>query len=623
MKFKTTILLLIAVLVLGAFIGLFERRTGSTREREEQARKALPMRADRVSYLKFEATNLLVECVRDDGTWMVVRPVRARADAAEIGRLLAGLEDLPRGEVITPAEQKARGLSPAQYGLEPPRARITLGDSLHRRTIHVGADARLGGSVYIREETRDDIVATETNLFSFIPKAVSDVRDRTLFLGSPEKIQRLEISVPAGFLQVVNMGGGRWSLQQPFTARASPITVQEILESLFDLRVEDFVADGSADLVAYGLDEPALKVGVWSREKEGETALLFGDLVAKSNALLYAKRASGDSIVAVPTNILGRLRVSVEDLRDRRLIPLSQYDLAYVRVEEGETSLELRKAEDGSWQVTEPKQWKADGQRVRDLLNAWANARIVGFVDDAPTNLAVVGLAPPAMTLTFARKAPAESGGEEAAPARSLEEGADVLVSRSKRELGRTLVRLEQDQALYEILTDVLNTVSTDPLFFRDREVVSLDPEDIVRITVSRDGGERTVERTPGGTFAAVPAAAGEPDQDAIKDLLMTVSRLRAAEFAADSPEELSRYGLDAPRASLTLGLKGESGIAKTILFGADAGGQGVYAMVRGQDVVFVIDPEARGKLLQGPYTVQEPTPKEPVDLSTNKPSSP
>lgn len=616
MRFKTTMVLLAVVLAMAAFILLFERETPSTRERDERARRALQVVANRVSYLKFETTNLVVECAREGNAWMIVRPVRARADAAEIGRILAGLEGLPRGEVITLSEQKARKLSPAQYGLEPPRARITLGDSLHHRTIQVGGDALLGGSVYLRDEAHDDIVATETNLFSFLPRAVSDVRERRLFAGSPDKVQRLEISGPAGFLQVVNLGGGRWSLQQPLAARASPMAVQDVLEALFDLRVEEFVADGGADLVAYGLDEPSLKVGVWSREKEGEATLLFGDPAGPSNTLAYAKLAAGDSIYAVPTGILARLRAGVEDFRDRRLLTLSQYDIGYVRIEEGEKALELRKGAGDAWQVTEPKQWPADARQAKDLVNAWASARIVGFVDEAPTNLESVGLEPPARSVRFARQPPEE-------PIRSLEEGADVLVSSAPRGLGRTLVKLEQDGALYEILSDLLGSLSTDPLFYRDREVVSLDPADIVRIAVSRDGAEQAVVRAADDRFEAAAGAAGRPDQDAIKDLLMTVSRLRAAAFAADNPEDLGVYGLDAPGASLTLGLKGESGIGKTLLFGDAAPGGGVYAMVRGQDVVFIVDEAARGRLLKDLLTAETPGPEEPVDLSTNQPAGP
>ena len=113
MKFRTTLFLFIAVVLLGGFIWLFDERLESTREREEQARKALKIAADRVSYLQVQASNVLVECAQEDGAWMLVQPVRDRADSAAIDRVLSGLKNLSRGEVITAANPALRGAAAA------------------------------------------------------------------------------------------------------------------------------------------------------------------------------------------------------------------------------------------------------------------------------------------------------------------------------------------------------------------------------------------------------------------------------------------------------------------------------------------------------------------------------
>ena len=223
-------------------------------------------------------------------------------------------------------------------------------------------------------------------------------------------------------------------VRAPLAARASPMAVQELLRGLFDLRVEQFVAESRSDLVAYGLDAAGVKIGVSSGGKEGETELWLGGPVETNRDLVYARVKGNDAIYAVRTNVLGRLAVKAEDLRDRRLMTLSIYDIAYVRAEEGERAVELRK-EGETWNVVEPKPWKADPQRLRDLLTAWAGASIVAFVDDAGTNLSALGLAPPARTLKLARRAPAG----EASPPASAGDEVTVQISGAKRELGRLL----------------------------------------------------------------------------------------------------------------------------------------------------------------------------------------
>ena len=345
----------------------------------------------------------------------------------------------------------------------------------------------------------------------------------------------------------------------------------------------------------------------------------MGGPVETNKDLVYARVKGSESICAVRASILGRLAMKAEDLRDRRLMTLSIYDITYFRAEEGEHAVELRR--DGeTWNVVEPKPWKADSQRMQDLLTAWVGAGIEAFVDDPETNLSALGLAPPARTLKFARRAPAASG-EESQPVSAGDE-VTVQVSSSKRSLGLVLVHVEQENALYEILADALNTVSMDPLFYRDREVLNLDPDDVLKITVSQDDRERSVERGPSGEFQPVGSGDGKIDAESVRDLLMTACHLVVSEFVADTPEKLSDYGLDKPRAVLALGLKGEAGLGKAVLFGADAGDKGVYAMLRGQDVVFVLGNSVKEKLLQDLIMAPSQSQETPADVSTNKPAA-
>ncbi len=618
MKFRTTLYLFIAVLLLGGFIWFVDRRIASTREREEQARKAMRIAADRVSYVQVETTNFVVECAEEDGKWMLVRPVWDRADEAAVDRMLSGLQNLSRGEVITAAERKARNLGLADYGFDTPRVKITLGDHLRRRSILVGRTALLGGSVYIKDESLDDVIATDTNLLQFIPQSPSDLRDRVLFHGAREQVQRLEIRDGSGFFQLAKGDQGQWLLQQPISARAAPLVVQMILNELFDLRIEQFVAESKADLFAYGLDDAAVKVSVASGGKDGVTDLWLGSAVATNKDLVYAWVKGSDSICAVRTGILARLAVKTDDLRDRRLTSLSIYDISYVRLEEGENALELRKDGD-TWSVVEPKPWKADSRRVKDLLSAWIGAGIETFVAAPATNMSQLGLAPAARTLKFARRPPSAEGAE-AAPAPAGDE-LTVQVSGLKRELGRILVRVEQDNALYEIIADALKDVSINPLFYRDREVLDLDSEDVLKITLTQGGREFSIARGASGEFQAVGGGEGELDKEAVADLLMTACHLVVSEFVEDAPGKLPGYGLNEPRAVLALGLKGEAGLGKAILFGNDAGSRGVYAMLRGQDGVFVLSNSVKEKLLQDWVAAPSQSREAPVDVSTNQPA--
>jgi hypothetical protein len=77
---------------------------------------------------------------------------------------------------------------------------------------------------------------------------------------------------------------------------------------------------------------------------------------------------------------------------------------------------------------------------------------------------------------------------------------------------------------------------------------------------------------------------------ESLANLLFHVANLRALRIASHNPEGLERYGLDQNAVVLTLGLSGEEGIQKNLRMGFRAGTEGVYAMIQGQDVVFVMD---------------------------------
>ena len=105
----------------------------------------------------------------------------------------------------------------------------------------------------------------------------------------------------------------------------------------------------------------------------------MGDPLEKRPDLVYVKLNGVDSVYAMTTGGLARLTAKVEDLRDRRLVTMSSYDIAYVRIAEGETELILRKDDDGWW-VSKPKRWPADAQRVDELLRGWRGVvrRVMG-----------------------------------------------------------------------------------------------------------------------------------------------------------------------------------------------------------------------------------------------------
>src|ERR1035438_8176897 len=111
MNAKTTFWLLMAVLMLGTFIWVFERQTESTATRVEYGARVLRFVPDRVSFLDVRLGDWAVRCRRIGSGWFLATPAGARADEACITRILDRLDTLPKVEVVTRRQRERRGLT--------------------------------------------------------------------------------------------------------------------------------------------------------------------------------------------------------------------------------------------------------------------------------------------------------------------------------------------------------------------------------------------------------------------------------------------------------------------------------------------------------------------------------
>lgn len=607
MRFPTTLVLLVSVLLLGGYIALVERRADEQDRRQERARRALRFEPTRVTSVRMATANLQVALEKEAGTWRLSSPVRARADAGEVARILDTLEALVRSEVITGREQREQHLTPGDFGFAQPRARISLRENGRDMTLLVGRDTPLGGNMFLKLETEASIFVASTNLLAILPTSAADLRERQIFMGFPGEVSRLDIKRADGLLQLTRANQGLWRMQKPFTGRAAFAAVQNLLDRLFEVRVVDFVADTIAAASLYGLDEPTAQITLAGARNAGEQVLRLGRPVEGRTNEVYATLEGTENVFTLPANLLDVVAVKAAELRDRRLLTLPAYDIGFIRSVEGERALSLARAEDGTWSATEPRPFKVSDQRMQELLSEWSGLRIETFIDNPGTNLAQWGLSPPARRLTFARHPPTP-GADTNAPTLDPDEFITVLVAREdqpNRDL--VLVKLENEDALFRISREGLAALPMQPLYYRDPQVLTVDPAEVRSLIRMVDGQEQRAERTsPTNEFRATAGA--RLQSAAVSNILAALKNVRAQDFVVEDPEVLDSWGLGDPRATLSIGLSSQGAIGKAIVFGDEAGPDAVFAMVRGQGLVFTLPRTTRDQLLAPLYPITTET---------------
>ena len=566
MSFRLTGLLALVAAALALLIAFADRDDETARARLEQTRRAFRFDPARVDGLIVETDGQAIECRYDGRLWRLVRPLAARADPIAIARLLDALQELPRGDVLLPPKRLGNPYAP--YGLDAPRAAISIIAGAATNRVLIGRRTPLGDGVYVRQSDQAGLVRLDPALLDLLPAGAEALRDRALLSGAPADIDRLDVRGPAGYLQLARAEHNGWRLYQPFAARADAATVAALVEKLLACSVVQFVQDGVGDLAPYGLDSQSAVAAVLNTDSgDGSQVLVLGDPLPNDPALVYARLQAENSVYAVPQDVRKALLVAPDELRDRHLPGLAPDELRSLRIEAGEAALEFRQEDDGAWRIAVPIRAPADADAERGLLRAWTDVRLVAFEN------AATSAPPPAWTREI-RLMPRH----DRAPA--------VVLRAAPRpdDTNACLVAVEGEASVAVAAPARLLDFPLDPRPYRARDVLAFAPADVDRIRIA--SGETTVQidRDP-NTGQWVPAAPW------IDGLVAALAPLRA-ESILPAAAALPPGAFTPPHLVLSVRLRGASGLAATLTIGAETEPGGPrLATLRGRDFVFTLTP--------------------------------
>lgn len=570
MNVRTTWLLLLLVLGLGAFIAFFERKSDSTERSRELAQLALRLQPDAITRVRLVSPAFTMELAKQGDGWRIMAPLQAPADDSRIEQLLLGLALLPRSHIVTEDQLKRRRQKPEDFGFDQPRWRIATGNRDTESMLLVGRDAPTGESLYLQVTGRNEVIVVPTNLLALLPISVSDFRDRRLVPGDPEDVARLELRSRSGFVQLSRTGSGDWTMVKPVATRTQGDVVKDILKKLHAARIVEYVASSTVGASLYGLDEPVVQCAVQSRDGAIEKTILLGKQVEGSTNLVYATRTGEEEIFTVDRALLDTLARSAADVRDRRLLPLPPARIAGIAIEVGEDKVALERT-NGAWFIVSPRFAPADALKVQLALSEWTGSQVRRFDDEPGTNLAALGFVPPARKFVFRTDA-TDADAE-------LPTAMTCLVSSVVSTDGTQAARFDDEGTLRMVDTNAFGLLRPSPLYFRDPVVLAIETGGVRGLTFERAGRSLTL---PFEVSNAPPAAA--------EAVLRLLRPLRARTLVTEDTRNLQRFGLQPPEATLAVGLTGTGGISRIVVLGTAAPDGGRYAMVMGQDLVFTID---------------------------------
>lgn len=334
MNFRTTIFLLVALVIIGGLYFLNSSKEPSepqTSSETKDAGKKLLSIANSGAVNKVVITRAGGErlvLVRGPGAseWDLVEPVKGPAESWKVDQLVQPLVDL-RSTGQTDAAGK---------GVDQPRYVIELTDKDNKTTtINVGNRSSVGDILYVQLNGESKAEIVSSSVIEQLEKPASEFRKARLLDTQNEKIAGVTISHDNQTLKLTR-SGDNWQIDAPQAMPGDSEQISTLLTSITGLDAVKFVSEDAGNLAEYGLDKPQMTITYTTAPSDTQPAatqssastkpagevvtIKFGASQDVMNKYVYAIASPTGPVVTIDATKLEAFKKTPLDLRDRKVV---------------------------------------------------------------------------------------------------------------------------------------------------------------------------------------------------------------------------------------------------------------------------------------------------------------
>ncbi|TMA29777.1 MAG: DUF4340 domain-containing protein [Deltaproteobacteria bacterium] len=513
---RTTALLLLAVLGVGAFVYFYEIRGESGRldaaEREKRLFKGIE--PGDVQWIALRTTDGVdARFEQRDGKWLLVAPLEFPADAS--------LERLAEALASVTSEKTFDHPQPdAEYGLDDAAAKIVrFGADGAEHALRIGKATPIGSNVYARTGDAPAVHTIASYHATAFARALSDLRDKQILSFDPSAIGEVEARWPGGRVVLARAAApadaakpnaeapseaGEWKMTMPLAAQADRDAVDNLLSTLSFLRADVFVDAPTADQRKL-LESPDFEVVLKNRDaKQAPLALAIG----RPDGERRPVRGGRDVLYEIAAARISDFPRTAVAYRERHLARFLATDAKHVdfffHVKDGDpVAIRAERTGDAGWTST-PEAF-AEG-KLAGVVSELSRLEAADILAESmgEKELEKLGLSPPNTIVTVLGAAPAAAVPTEGAAPK--EEGAAAKQEGAEEPLPPAAPRLAELHFGNMTPKGVAAQVVGNPIVYR------IDLETAERLPVNHDAFESRFRAQPAAPEKAAPAAEPAPE---------------------------------------------------------------------------------------------------------------
>jgi hypothetical protein len=418
MRFKGTLVLLIACLALGTFLYFYEIKGSEKREKEKQAEDQVwNLEEKNIRQMDFIYPDRHITAVRKgEEEWILTAPRQLEADSDELNRVANSASNIRREKVI---EQNAADLN--KYGLNPEKSSLKLVTKDGKEyTIDFGNDNPTGSSAYAMLPGKKEVFLVLSSVVSTFDKKLDDLRNHSVLSFKTQEVQSLNLKSPKGNLRLTKDSEDRWWIEGADKIAADGPGVRSILNALSMGKIKEFFDQNADDYTNLGLDKPFIDVSLTVGPDKAIKHLIIGSEKSQirsktgksekrdsgkgsinsetsSSPIYLAKDESRQDLFFVGNDLVDKLRQSLNDVRDKALAPFQRWEIDFISLTNPHGTFAFTKSE-GEWFLAESKK-KAKWNAVNGILDALEKP-VKEWIEN-PSQPSTYGLDKPAIHVIF------------------------------------------------------------------------------------------------------------------------------------------------------------------------------------------------------------------------------
>ncbi|TWT44816.1 hypothetical protein RAS1_12340 [Phycisphaerae bacterium RAS1] len=569
MNFKTTLVMLILVLGLGAF-WLFSpaHKPEIAKEPEKPAAElkyVLDPRPEEKDIVRIQVElagkprQVFERSAKKDTPdqmedWRMLEPIAAATESFQVSGIATTITTLQSRSSFEPGGKDAVSLADA--GLEPPQATVTLLDKAGKQyVVEIGKKAAMSSDTYVRLGGQMNVLVANREIMPQIKKEASAYRAKKLLSLKQDDVTRIVIQHEGRTYDFSRGADKEWVVNAPLKAYGAKDKLNTVVSALALLRADEFVEDNPKSLATYGLAEPFLSATLTTEtrkqlpakpedaaasqpaasqpaEPQFETltathSIAVGGFADMSKSeKRYAKLGDQPSVVSIRQTEVAKLTPKMSEWRDPAITRIQAAAATRLELTADGSTATIEK-QNGVW-VGSDDLTALEIPAVTDLLQTFEDIRAIDYMDDA--KLAECGLEKPRAIVRVSAAGAVEPV--------TLKIG-DVTKSGKN-----AYVQREGQPSVIVVSAAQAQRLAVTPLSLRARSVFDASENQVRRFELTREGTTFAAERFDGAWKLTAPADM-PGDVPSIIMVASNLARLYARRVVAKGDD--AAYGLDAP----------------------------------------------------------------------------